>query len=179
MSMARTSSSSMVWGRDDPMFPATRIEQGPDRQFRVGGLARAPWSNAGPVRVIFKQAFAASGLPSFNPHSFRHALAIFGERICKTPEAFKAWSQNLGHERVMTTFASYGEVSAHRQSEIIKGLGKKGEAVPDWQDMADQLTQLARGRSSAAGKLAARAPTWAKTWVSPATNQKSKKYQQP
>ena len=28
---------------------------------------------------------------------------------CKTPEEYKAWSQNLGHEGVLTTFCSYGE----------------------------------------------------------------------
>jgi hypothetical protein len=35
-------------------------------------------------------------LPYFNPHSFRKTLALLGGRICKTPEEYKAWSQNLG-----------------------------------------------------------------------------------
>jgi hypothetical protein len=42
--------------------------------------------------------------------------------VCKTPEDFKAWSQNLGYEGVMTTFLSYGQVAEHRQGEIIKQL---------------------------------------------------------
>jgi hypothetical protein len=42
---------------------------------------------------------------AFNPHSFRHALAMLGERTCKTPEEFKAWSQNLSREQVLTTFS--------------------------------------------------------------------------
>ena len=58
----------------------------------------------------------------FNRHSFRNTLVSLGERICKTPEDFKAWSQNLGHEHVLTTFYSYGEVSQQRQSDIILGL---------------------------------------------------------
>ncbi len=41
----------------------------------------------------------------------------------QTPEEFKAWSQNIGHERVLTTFNAYGNVAAHRQAEIILGLG--------------------------------------------------------
>jgi hypothetical protein len=65
---------------------------------RAVGLARKHWSNAGAIRVIFKEACERFRLPGFNPHSFRHALAILGERTCKTPEQFKAWSQNLGHE---------------------------------------------------------------------------------
>ncbi|MEJ0092694.1 MAG: hypothetical protein WDN46_04465 [Methylocella sp.] len=59
-------------------------------------------SNATPIRAIFKKAFTAARLPYFNPHSFRKTLAQLGERICETPEAFKAWSQNLGHENVLT-----------------------------------------------------------------------------
>lgn len=35
---------------------------------------------------------------------------------------FEAWSQNLGHDGVLTTFYSYGNVPDRRQSEIIQGL---------------------------------------------------------
>jgi hypothetical protein len=52
----------------------------------------------------------------------RHTLVRLGEERCQSPEAFKAWSQNLGHEKVMTTFTSYGAVSARRQAEIIRDL---------------------------------------------------------
>ena len=38
------------------------------------------WSNAGPIRTIFKNAFAAAGLPYFNPHSFRKTLALLGRQ---------------------------------------------------------------------------------------------------
>ena len=82
------------------------------------------WSSAGPIRAIFKGAFAAAGLPYFNPHSFRKTLALLGGQICKSPEEYKAWSQNLGHENVLTTFSSYGDVARHRQAEIIRALGK-------------------------------------------------------
>ena len=83
-----------LWGLDDPLFPATLVEHGTDRQFKAGGLARRHWSNADAIRTIFKEAFETAGLPGFNPHSFRHALAMLGERTCSTPEEFKAWSQN-------------------------------------------------------------------------------------
>ena len=36
------------------------------------------------------------------------------------PEEMKAWSQNLGHADVLTTFTSYGEVPLHRQKELIE-----------------------------------------------------------
>jgi len=46
-------------------------------------------------------------------------LTHLAQSVCKTPEAFKAWSQNLGHESVLTTLYSYGEVNRQRQAEIM------------------------------------------------------------
>jgi integrase len=113
-----------LWGNDDPLFPATRIEQNADRQFRVAGLAREHWSNASPIRTIFREAFNRAGLPYFNPHSFRNTLARLGQELCRSPEEYKAWSQNLGHEKVLTTFTSYGAVAGDRQGEILRSLAK-------------------------------------------------------
>jgi len=84
----------------------------------VKGLKRQHWRTATPIRAIFKTAFTAAGLPYFNPHTFRKTLVALGQSRCETPEHFKAWSQNLGHEGVMTTFSSYGGVQVARQSEI-------------------------------------------------------------
>jgi integrase len=95
-------------------------------KFKSAGLSRSAWRTTAPIREIFREAFQAAGLPYFNPHSFRKTLVQLGERTCKTPEAFKAWSQNLGHEGVLTTFYSYGEVRTERQAEIIRGLGESG-----------------------------------------------------
>lgn len=111
-----------LWGNDDPLFPATRMTLGGSYQFEVAGLARDHWSTASPIRKIFQEAFVGAGLPYFNPHSFRNTLVQLGQDVCKTPEQFKAWSQNLGHEKVLTTFLSYGEVACQRQKEILQGL---------------------------------------------------------
>jgi integrase len=113
----------MLWGNDDPLFPATRIALGDSRQFEAVGLERAHWSSAARIRTIFQAAFADAGLPYFNPHSFRNTLVRLGQAVCQTPEEFKAWSQNLGHEKVLTTFLSYGHVESPRQGEIIRRLG--------------------------------------------------------
>ena len=85
-------------------------------RFEMAGLDRKNWSSAGRIRIMFKQAFV---LPYFNNPSFRKTLALLGGQRCRTPEEYKAWSQNLGHEHVLTTFCSYGDVSCYRQSEII------------------------------------------------------------
>jgi len=45
----------------------------------------------------------------------RHAMTLG-----LSPEAMKAWSQNLGHGDVLTTFTSYGQVPVHRQGELVR-----------------------------------------------------------
>lgn len=122
-----TLKTECLFGPDEPLFPAT--ERGlVDGKFAAVGLSRSHWSNAGAIRRIFKDAFAAADLPYFNPHSFRKTLARLGEERCQTPEEFKAWSQNLGHEQVLTTFMSYGAVSSNRQAEIISTFCRRAEA---------------------------------------------------
>src|SRR5262249_46484610 len=56
------------------------------------------------------------------PTQLQEDLGLLGGQICKSPEQYKAWSQNLGHENVLTTFSSYGDVAGHRQAEIIRAL---------------------------------------------------------
>ena len=65
----------------------------------------------------FRQAFVSAGLPYFNPHSFRDTLVQLGKKLCRTPEEFEAWSKNLGHEQMLTTFRSYGSIDPERQGE--------------------------------------------------------------
>ena len=112
----------LLFGPDDPLFSKTEVKPNASRVFEPVGLSREHWSNASPIRGIFKDAFERAGLPYFNPHSFRKTLVRLGETTCRSPEEFKAWSQNLGHAGVLTTFYSYGEVQPSRQSEIFKAL---------------------------------------------------------
>jgi len=112
----------LLFGNDDPLFPKTKVVQSSEKKFQSVGLEKSHWSNASPIRSIFKEAFERAGLPYFNPHSFRNTLVDLGQKICKTPEDFKSWSQNLGHEGVLTTFYSYGEVQPQRQAEIFQQL---------------------------------------------------------
>jgi integrase len=138
-----------LWGNDDPLFPATATVVGNDRQFKAAGLKCEHWRSAAPIRAIFREAFTAAGLPYFNPHSLRSTLVQLGETLCRTPEDFKAWSQNLGHEGVLTTFRSYGAVGIRRQGEIIHSLAQLAPAEPK---IAEE-TVIAVLRKLAAGRL--------------------------
>lgn len=135
--------NELMFGGDDALFPKTAVGHDGSGDFSCGGLSRNNWATAQPIRDVFKKAFKEAEMPYFNPHSFRDTLAKYGQNICKTPEDFKAWSQNLGHEKVMTTFFAYGEVEECRQAEIFKQLEKpRVEAAPA--DVAELAKALAK-----------------------------------
>lgn len=134
-----------LWGNNDPLFPATRVSLSSSMQFEADGLSRKHWSNATPIRTIFRKAFVDAGLSYFNPHSFRNTLVRLGQEVCKTPEQFKAWSQNLGHEKVLTTFLCYGGVACERQGEIIRDLAKPHQAEqPNLNELAKAIAREVR-----------------------------------
>jgi hypothetical protein len=110
---------------EDTLFPKTKVAQGADFEFGAAGVDRMPWANANPVRNAFRDASKLAGLPYFNPHSFRNTLAQLAYEWKLDPEAFKAWSQNLGHESMLTTLCSYGQIPPNRQGEIMRGLGRR------------------------------------------------------
>lgn len=111
-----------LFSPDDPLFPKTRIAVGPTGSFMPIGLKRAHWATAASLRKIVSGAFRSQDMEGYGPHSFRKTLARLGQQICKTPEELKAWSQNLGHEDVMTTLMSYGRVSIERQRSLLEGM---------------------------------------------------------
>jgi integrase len=115
---------------NDPLFPKTARSHDEFDCFVAESLSREPWANAGPVRDIFKVAFAAAQLPPYTPHSFRNMLVQQAYKQCKTPELLKVWSQNLGHEGVLTTLTSYGKIDLHRQGELLVGGAQLDQEAP-------------------------------------------------
>jgi hypothetical protein len=70
-------------------------------------------------------------------------LVHHGMSLGLGPETMKAWSQNLGHADVLTTFTSYGSVPTHRQGELIRATANRGPSAPD-DTVAAMETLLAR-----------------------------------
>eukprot|EP01037_Dinobryon_pediforme_P002443 gene2443-2481_t len=134
--------AKLLWSATDPLFPATMMINGKDNKLQAAGLKRENWKSTSPIRAIFKAAFENAGLPSFNPHSFRKTINQLGTQVCKTPEEFKAWSQNCGHNDVLTTFMSYGQVSTQRQAELMKNLGKAKNTEAKPEEFALRLARL-------------------------------------
>jgi integrase len=115
---------------ESPLFPCTKLSLNTNDKFSRTQLDTTAWKSTTSLRKIVAAAFQQAGLGYYNPHSFRDTIAQLGYRFCKTPEEFKAWSQNIGHNNPLTTFTSYGTVDEHRQGEIIKTLDKnKGDTI--------------------------------------------------
>ncbi|MFN4183662.1 MAG: tyrosine recombinase XerC [Hyphomonas sp.] len=137
-----------LFSDDDPLFPKTHVGLNEIGEFAADGIAREPWSTAEPVRKLFRKAFEGAGLRYHHPHSFRHTLARIGQDLCKTPEQWRAWSQNLGHENIMTTWNAYGQLPEHRQQEILQNLasaaGGADGGAPTQDEIARVVSHLAR-----------------------------------
>jgi integrase/recombinase XerD len=113
-----------------PLFPSTKLSLNDSDQFTRQDLDTTAWQSTASIRAIVKDSFLAAGLDYYNPHSFRNTIVQLGYKYCKTPEEFKAWSQNLGHSSPLTTFTSYGSIDEFNQGEIIKGLKYQDEDKP-------------------------------------------------
>lgn len=106
-------------GHDDPLFPPPLMGVG-DEGFEVVGLKRECYAGAGALREVIKSAFANAHMQPFGPHSFRKTLVRWASGYFSTVEAFKAFSQNIGHDSVVTTVHSYCHVTQKRQAELIR-----------------------------------------------------------
>lgn len=118
-------SADTARGPDDALFPSTAVAIDQGGGFAPVGLHSHGWSTSEPVREVFRRAFTLAALPYFNPHSFRDMLVRRAMTLNLSPEAMKAWSQNLGHADVLTTFTSYGVVPGHRQGELVRAAARE------------------------------------------------------
>ena len=144
-----------LWGPCDPLFPATAMGLDENGAFQPQGLARRGWASTGPVRGIFRKGFESAGLPYFNPHSFRDMLVRHAMALDLSLEEMKAWSQNLSHDDVLTTFTSYGHVPVHRQGELIRAAGRKpaGQNLDDSGLLAALASRLAARSTRFNGRM--------------------------
>ena len=74
-------------------------------------------------------------------------------KLCRDAEQFKAWSQNMGHDGVLTTFLSYGAVAPRRQGQIIQSLAiAQAQPRGDADEVAQAVLQAMRGAGLFAGQ---------------------------
>ena len=109
----------LLFGPNDALFPPAKIKP-IDGAFKVVGFEREIYKNANAIRAVIKEAFIRADLPAFTPHAFRKTLVKWADTRYQTREAFKAFSQNIGHTSVVTTISAYCPVSLEQQRDLIK-----------------------------------------------------------
>ncbi len=138
-----------LFGPDEPVFPATKRRLDAEGLFAADGVERTGWTSAAPIRAVFKTAFEGAGFSYANPHSLRRTLMRLAYDLNLSPREMKAWSQNLGHDNMMTSLTSYGTLSVADQVAAIRGIGDRIVSAPD--DPAELATRLAAMLQNRAG----------------------------
>lgn len=115
-----------------PLFPAA-----PRHPLPSAPPSRAEkfWQTSQPVREIFRAACKSAGIDYINPHALRGVLMRLGLETCATWEELKAWSQNLGHEKLDTSLIHYGTLDTSRQNELMQGLVRTDVTVREEQEL--------------------------------------------
>lgn len=111
-----------LFGAEDALFPKSLMGLSEGGGFAVLGLSRDCYSSGSKLNAIIRTAFAQVQMPEYTPHSFRKTLALYGDKVCRNMEQFKAWSMNMGHENIATTTSAYMPVTKQRQRDLIRGL---------------------------------------------------------
>jgi len=116
-----------LFDNTNPLFPATKIELASktEHSFVSTGIDKEFWSNAEAMRRIFKARAVQMGLEYYSPHRFRHFAISEANKYAVGAEQMKAISQNVGHERLSTTFMGYGAMDNYRVSNVISDMNFK------------------------------------------------------
>ncbi len=134
-----------LFADDDPLFPKTANGHDKNNCFIPIGLSREHWANASPIREIFKAAFEAVELPAYTPHRFRDMIVSEAYRRNLPPRELIAWSQNLGHESLLTTITSYGKLSLEEQGRLVRQSSMSSPEKPLTRaDMEELMERMVR-----------------------------------
>ena len=117
---------------DAPLFPARPRFRLPGDETRE---KEAFWKTSQPLREVFRSACRSADIDYINPHAVRDTLMLLGLEICATWEELKAWSQNLGHEKLDTSLVHYGKLDTNRQNTLMQGLVRTDLTVRDEQEL--------------------------------------------
>ncbi len=132
---------ALRWDPDWPLLPAAagaavsaRLQSASPKRFKT-----VQW-----VRDFLHAECLKANLEPFYPHKIRKTLVYLGDDKCHTRRDIRAWSQNLGHERVETTDSSYGKLDP---SEVQHRLMQPPKE--NFDDVVDKLRGLSAKKFNA------------------------------
>ncbi len=108
---------ALGFGEEDALFPDEKHLV--KRQFAFPTDSLSAMSSTHAVSTAFKTASAPLG-KFFSPHSAKHFIGNLSLKICKSPEALKAWSMNMGHENEEVTVRYYKQLPEDQVFEIFE-----------------------------------------------------------
>ncbi len=113
-----------LFDNSNPLFPSTKIELASETEhsFKSTGVDKSFWSDAGSMRKVFRFRAEQMELEYYSPHKFRHFAISEANKHAIGAEQMKAISQNVGHERLATTFYGYGAIDNYRVSDLISDM---------------------------------------------------------
>jgi site-specific recombinase XerD len=130
------------FGNHDPMFPACETKRLDGLSFQPSDTLSRKFLTAARIYSIIKKITKEAGFAdSFNPHSFRHGVIAIAERRAQNIEQFKAVSQNVGHEKPMTTF-QYAKLTSEQIKSNIEEINNKGNLPPFSEDDFEKFQQF-------------------------------------
>lgn len=77
------------------------------------------------LNLRLKRLCELAKVPEMSPHKLRHGHAVWALKQCTTMEEYKAVSQNLMHESVLTTDSIYGVLQGADVGAVIARLGAR------------------------------------------------------
>jgi len=106
-----------------PLFPATivKIKEGTNK-FNADTLSSKFWQGSNSVRDMIKKHCQAAGLEYFSPHSYRRLHVQHANKYMTNIEELVAFSQNLGHENIQTTYKSYSKYEESEKQKILSNI---------------------------------------------------------
>lgn len=108
-------------GDDDPLFPTAPFRP----WFGFNKVEFNFLKTAALVRKVIKTATAVAGVPYFKPHAIRSVVArLFDDWACSLKE-WRAFSQNLSHEHVGTTFKFYANLEDDAKRKIFAQIRER------------------------------------------------------
>lgn len=131
---------------ESPLFPKSNVSLDEEGNFTNSGLSEEHWATTSPIREIFKGAFCAIDEVYYNPHSFRNMIVAEAYRRKLSAKEFKAWSQNLGHESMLTTWTSYGKIPLLEQEILIRDGDRYQESTFEKPLTEARLEEILRKR---------------------------------
>ncbi|WP_424983894.1 tyrosine-type recombinase/integrase [Maritalea sp. S77] len=108
---------------NDALFPPIEILNKPTMLVAENRPIIDPLKSTSAISDAFERACECAGLKKFVPHSARHFLKDFGDKMQLTNAQRKAWSTSLGHETMQTTEAHYARMTTdgcRREFENIR-----------------------------------------------------------